>query len=105
MSTILIFVGYFVAVLAGSIGGDGLNIFASLCPVISAFCAPVQYVLGNIGIGILLLSWLIQAAVIALLAVFSARVYRALLMYRGSRPTFRQMFAMAKEQSSGKEQN
>ena len=105
LSTILIFVGYFVAVLAGSIGGDGLNIFASLCPVISAFCAPVQYVLGNIGIGILLLSWLIQAAVIALLAVFSARVYRALLMYRGSRPTFRQMFAMAKEQSSGKEQN
>ena len=105
LSTILIFVGYFVAVLAGSIGGDGLNLFASLCPVISAFCAPVQYVLGNIGIGILLLSWLIQAAVIVLLAVFSARVYRALLMYRGSRPTFRQMFAMAKEQSSGKEQN
>ena len=104
LSTMLIFVGYFVAIMAGSIGGDALNVFASLCPVISAFCAPVQYVLGNISLGILLLSWLIQAAVIVLLAVFSARVYRALLMYRGSRPNFRQMFALAREQSSGKEQ-
>lgn len=104
LSTMLIFVGYFAAVIAGSIGGDVLNLFVSLCPVISVFCAPVQYVLGNIGFGILLLSWLLQAAVIVLLAVFSARVYRALLMYRGSRPNFRQMFAMAKEQSSGKEQ-
>lgn len=100
LSTMLIFAGYFVAVLAGSIGEDAFHIFASLCPVISVFCAPAQYILGNIGIGILLLSWVIDAAVILLLTLFSARVYRALLMYRGSRPTFRQMFVMAKDQSS-----
>ena len=41
LSTMLIFVGYFAAVIAGSIGGDVLNLFVSLCPVISVFAGAV----------------------------------------------------------------
>lgn len=103
LSTILIFIGYFAGIMLTSAGGSTFALFSSLCPIVSAFSAPVHYVLGNISFGILLVSWAIQAVVIAFLAVFSARVYRALLMYRGSRPTFLQIFAMAKEQPSGKE--
>lgn len=57
----------------------------SLCPVTSMFCAPVRYIIGDIGFGMLALSWAIQLAVILALAYVCARIYRALMMYRGNR--------------------
>ena len=93
-----------VSIMIGSLGGsDQVLLFSCLCPILSIFCAPVQYMLGGIGLPVLLLSWVIQAAVVAALAVLCARVYSALLIYRGSRLTFGKILAMAKTTDSGKE--
>lgn len=103
LSTVLIFIGYFAAILLNSARSDSAVLFGSLCPFVSVFCAPVQFMLGKTGIGTILISWLLQATVIVCLAIFSAGIYRALLMYRGSRPGLRQILMMAKQRSSGKE--
>ena len=103
-ATLLILAGYMVSIMIGSLGGsDQVLLFSCLCPILSIFCAPVQYMLGGIGLPVLLLSWVIQAAVVATLAVLCARVYSALLIYRGSRLTFGKILAMAKTTDSGKE--
>ena len=103
-ATLLILAGYMVSIMIGSLGGsDQVLLFSCLCPILSIFCAPVQYMLGGIGLPVLLLSWVIQAAVVAALAVLCARVYSALLIYRGSRLTFGKILAMAKTTDSGKE--
>jgi hypothetical protein len=48
-----------------------------------------------------LVSWLLQAAVVALLAAFGARVYGALLIHRGNRIKFRQLFRIATDAKKG----
>ena len=98
--TLITMAGYLAACVVSAIPGKGVALFSSLCPVVSMFCAPVQFVQGGIGLWVLLLSWLIQLALVAALAWLSARVYADLVIYRGSRIKFKQLFAMAR---SGKE--
>lgn len=89
--------GYIVScVSTGFHGGSAL--FFALCPIVSVFCAPVSYALGNIGLGTLCLSWILQAVVVFLLARLCAGVYGALILYKGSRIRFKQLFAIAKQQ-------
>ncbi len=83
---LLVMAGYMIATL--TVGGGSNPVLAavvSLCPVTSMFCAPVRYIIGDIGFGMLALSWAIQLAVILALAYVCARIYRALMMYRGNR--------------------
>ena len=68
----------------------------SLLAVLSIFCAPVQFACGNVSIWLVLLSWLIQAAVIFGLLTLAARVYAGLIVHRGSRVKWREVFSMAK---------
>ena len=83
---LLVMAGYMIAVLtAGSGSNPVLAAVISLCPVTSMFCAPVRYIIGDIGFGMLAFSWAIQLAVILFLAFVCARIYRALMMYRGNR--------------------
>ena len=91
-----IMAGYMVSCFLVGFDNTGIVLFGSLCPIASVFCAPVNYILGNIGFGVMCLSWLIQAAVVVLLAVFCARVYRDLLVYRGSRLKLGQLVKMAR---------
>lgn len=93
-------VGYLAACVVSAIPGRGVALFSALCPVLSMFCAPVQYVQGNVGLWVLLVSWIIQAALVAALAWLSARVYADLIIYRGSRVKWKQLLVMAR---SGKE--
>ena len=95
--------GYLVSCIAGTMSGTGISLFVSLFPLVSIFCAPVQFALGNIGLGILILSWLLQVLVIAGMAVFSARVYNDLIIYRGSRVGFGKLLAMAGKKGGRKE--
>lgn len=82
----LVMAGYFIATITVGIGSNPvLATLVSLCPVSSMFCAPVRYMIGDIGFGMLALSWAIQLAVILFLAYVCARIYRALMMYRGNR--------------------
>lgn len=104
-STFLIMLGYIVSLVAGSADVPVLNHIISVVPVISLYSAPVNYIMGNIGLPILLLSWALQIVVIIVLALFCARVYTNLLMYRGSRVKFTQMITMAKQARVRKEEN
>lgn len=87
---------YFVTCVVGAIPSTGLAVFSSLCPVLSLFCAPVQWICGNIPFWVLLLSWLLQLAVIAGLLRLCARVYRELILRRGSRVKLKELLAMTK---------
>ena len=94
--TLITMAGYIAACAVSAVPGKGVAIFSSLCPVLSMFCAPVQFVQGGVGLWVLLLSWLIQLALVAALAWLSARVYADLIIYRGSRVKWRQLLRMAR---------
>ncbi len=100
LPTMLCMAGYMVAVFTSSMGGSGTALFTSLFPFVSAFCGPVQYLLGNVGFGVMCISWLIQLVIIVLLFVFAAKIYRELIVYKGSRVKLSGMIAMA---TGGKE--
>lgn len=92
MFTVLI--GYLISCVTCSVPGKTLAVITSLCPIISTFSAPAHYILGNIGIGVLLLSYLLQTVIVVLLAVFCSRVYAELIMRKGNRLKFREIFKM-----------
>ena len=94
--TLITMAGYIAACVVSAIPGKGVALFSALCPVLSMFCAPVQYVQGNVGLWVLLVSWLVQAALVAGLAWLSARVYADLVIHRGSRIRWKQVLAMAR---------
>ncbi len=93
--------GYLVSCIAGAIPIRAVAVISSLVPVISVFCAPVQYLSGNIGLGVMILSLIIQLAVVVLLFAFCAKVYSALIIHSGSKLKMKDIFAIAK--TSGKE--
>ena len=98
--TLLIMAGYMISVIATSSGSTTLAYITSIIPVVSVFCAPVNYMMGTIGTGILIVSWILQAAVVILLAVFCARIYTSLLMHRGNRVKLSDMLSMVKTSSA-----
>lgn len=90
--------GYMISIFVSMFGGP-IAVVGSLVPVVSAFVAPAQYILGGISFWLLLASWVIQIVVIVLLALFSARVYKSLIMYSGNRVKLRMLLNMYKEQA------
>lgn len=103
LSTVLIIIGgYIVSCIAPAFSSQIAAIIFSLFPVVSIFCAPALYVIGSISLHMLCLSWVLQAVVVAALAVFCARVYNDLLIHRGSRIKFSGLLAIAR--SNGKEE-
>lgn len=97
--------GYLVSVSLTPAKGTVPVLLSTLIPVVSMFAAPVRYLLGDIGIGPVLLSWLIQLLVIALIAYMSAKVYRDLLLYRGGRLKFGGYISMLRQNKMGRGQN
>ncbi len=93
--------GYLTALFSSIFGSRELLAVFSLLPVVSIFVAPVTYASGIIGFGLLLVSWLLQAVVVALLAAFGARVYGALLIHKGNRVGLRQLFSIAGDAKRG----
>lgn len=94
---LLVLAAYMFATVAASAESQSLCVASALIPLVSVFCAPTQYVLGNIGLGLLLLSWALQIGLIALLAVFSARVYKALILHKGARVRLKQLLSIARK--------
>lgn len=95
--TMLIMAGYIVSCMVSGFDDGTVVMVCSLLPVLSVFCAPVQYLLGNIGFGVLTAAWILQLAVAVLLTLFGAGIYNELIIHRGSRVKLGQMVAMAKE--------
>ena len=102
VSTVMftVMAGYMVSCFTAGIPGGGIGIFLALCPVVNVFCAPAQYVLGGIGLGWLIVSWVEQALIVAALAVLTARVYRQLLLSRGAKIKLRQLLSMAGKEAA-----
>lgn len=100
-ATLVILAGYILSCIASAFEGGTAVTILSLCPVVSVFCAPVQYLIGNIGFGVLTLAWVIQLAVVVLLELFCAKIYNELIIYKGRRIGLKQMLAMAKGNKKG----
>ena len=64
----------------------------------SVFKAFPNYLCGKIGLPVLLLALVIQAATAVLLVRTAGRVYKMMLLYRGSVPKPKQIVRMLKEE-------
>ena len=93
--TMVIIAGYLISTITMPIGGKALTIAMTLCPFVSSFSAPVYFVMGDIGWGLMLGSWAIQLALVVLLYKVSGKVYDRLIMYTGRRIKLREILAMA----------
>ena len=100
-STMVILVCYMATVIAAPFG-SGPALFMSLCPFISAFAAPAYYITGDIGIGIVIASWLIQIICVFLIYKASGKIYDRLIMYKGSRMKMTRILSMAMRGKEGK---
>lgn len=93
---LLTMAGYLASCVVGAVPSGPVAVFSTLCPIVSIFCAPVQFAGGNVSIWLVLASWVIQAAVIWGLLTLASRVYAGLIVYRGSRVKLRELMSMAK---------
>lgn len=97
--TLCVMAGYLVSVSTAGTKMPVLAAVTSLVPFVSMFAAPVRYLLGDIGLGMVALSLVLQLLVILLLAYFCAKMYRDLLMYRGERLRLGRFLSMARQRS------
>lgn len=93
---LLTMAGYLASCVVGAVPSGPVAVFSTLCPIVSIFCAPVQFAGGNVSIWLVLASWVIQAAVIWGLLTLASRVYAGLIVHRGSRVKLRELVSMAK---------
>lgn len=93
---LLTMAGYLASCVVGAVPSGPVAVFSTLCPVVSIFCAPVQFAGGNVSFWLVLASWAIQAAVIWGLLTLASRVYAGLIVHRGSRLKLRELMSMAK---------
>jgi len=92
----LTLLGYMTALFLPMFGSSAAVKVCSLLPIISVFTAPVAYASGVIGIGLLLVSWLIQGGVLVFLAAFASKVYSTLIIHKGNRIKLKQLINIAK---------
>ena len=93
--TMVILAGYLISTITMPIGGKALTIAMTLCPFVSSFSAPVYFVMGDIGWGLMLGSWAVQLALVLVLYKVSGRVYDRLIIYTGRRIKLGEILAMA----------
>ncbi len=98
--TLLTMAGYLGSCVTAAFQAPAVALFSSLCPILSVFCAPVRFAQGDISVAVLCLSWALQILVIGLLALFTARVYRELVIHRGSRITWRQLLQLRRKEAT-----
>lgn len=93
---LLTMAGYLASCVVGAVPSGPVAVFSTLCPIVSIFCAPVQFAGGNVPFWLVLASWAIQAAVIWGLLTLASQVYAGLIVHRGSRVKLRELMSMAK---------
>lgn len=93
---LLTMAGYLASCVVGAVPSGPVVVLSTLCPIVSIFCAPVQFAGGNVSIWLVLASWAIQTAVIWGLLTLASRVYAGLIVQRGSRVKLRELMSMAK---------
>lgn len=91
----LVLAGYIVACMVTAFESKAIAVITCIVPIVSIFCAPVQYVCGNVNFAVLCFAWLLQAGVLLALSMFCAKIYRSLIMHRGSRVKLKELLALA----------
>ena len=89
--------GYLAGTMAPIFESDAVNVFCSLFPVTSPFCAFPNFTCGKIGLPVFLLALVIQTATAVLLVRTAGRVYKMMLLFRGGVPKPAQILRMLKE--------
>ncbi len=102
MAATMIILACYLAVVFVTPFGSTPAVFMSLCPFISSFAAPAYYATGDIGMGIMIASWVIQIISILLIHRLSGRVYDSLIMYNGNRLKVGKIMSMAMGRKEGK---
>ena len=83
----IVLVVYIASVIITPIAGMS-GVFSNICaiiPLLSSFCALPLYVTGAIGLPVLIISWVVQAALGLFLIRFGAKVYNFLIVYNGAK--------------------
>lgn len=91
----LVMAGYIVACIVTAFESKVIAVITCIVPIVSIFCAPVQYVCGNVNFAVLCLAWVLQAGVLLALSIFCAKIYRSLIMHRGSRVKLKELLSLA----------
>ena len=89
-------VGYIASIWVATVDKPDINQIISLIPPFSYYTLPVMYAAGRIDIKVVILSYLIQAVVLVLLCIISAKTYRKLLLNGSSTPKFGDIFRSAR---------
>ena len=88
-------VAYLASVVTAAFEGVPV-VVCSLIPFVSVFTAPVKLLGGEISFWVVAVSWLLQGAVAAELALLCRRVYPRLILQNGPRVKWAQLVRMAK---------
>lgn len=88
--------GYLVSCVVGVVPSHGWPCSPRSARFSRSSARRVQWAAGNVPLAVLLASWALQLIVIAALMLLCARVYRELIVHRGSRVKLKQLLKMAK---------
>ena len=73
-----------------------VNYLLALIPPFSYYTLPVMYIAGRVELPIVIISYVIQIALLILLVLLSAKTYRNLLLSDSSTPKLKAIFKSAK---------
>ena len=93
----IVMLGYMGAIFVGMSDKPILNTVLALVPPFSYFSAPIMYVSGRIGLGVLLGTFAIQIVILILLVLLCAKVYRTLILSDSSTPKISQIIKTLKQ--------
>lgn len=102
-TVLIIMVGYLAGAFVPMFESAVLDTFFSLCPFFSVFIAPANYLCGKLSLPLLLLSWAIAILFMLLLLYAADRMYRMMLLYRGSTPKFSNLVKLWRSEKPAKE--
>lgn len=96
-TTTITMIGYFVGIFSMQIDKEIVHIVSALVPVVGCFTSPVNYIVGNINLGIFLLSLLIQLVTVAFMMWLCGKVYKKVLVHEGKSLKLFDLFGLMKK--------
>lgn len=96
-TTTITMIGYFVGIFSMQIDKEIVHIVSALVPVVGCFTSPVNYIVGNINLGIFLLSLLIQVVTVVFMMWLCGKVYKKVLVHEGKSLKLFDLFGLMKK--------
>lgn len=96
-TTTITMIGYLVGIFSMQIDKEIVHIVSALVPVVGCFTSPVNYIVGNINLGIFLLSLLIQLVTVVFMMWLCGKVYKKVLVHEGKSLKLFDLFGLMKK--------